>query len=229
VWGENYGDSLTNSGLISASGGATLSMVQNTVTTTGTVTATGKGTTLTFGTQPTNLGTVAASWTNRGMIGASNGATMDLMGGVRNAGNIGESGGTLNFISNVVSSGTISASGGSIAFGGELGGTGVLDIGAGASVLLPGTAEGYFDFQAGGGVLETSHGNLLYGMISGFAAQDSIDLLKTAANGLSYSGGILTVTEAGTAIAHLHFAGSYSSASFTLTPDGQSGTSIHFV
>jgi hypothetical protein len=64
------------------------------------------------------------------------------------------------------------------------------------------------------------------GTISGFASGDFLDLTGRAANSVSYSGGVLTVFNDASVVATLHLVGSYTSADFTLTPDGLSGTDI---
>ena len=64
------------------------------------------------------------------------------------------------------------------------------------------------------------------GTISGFASGDFLDLTGRAANSVSYSGGVLTVFNDASLVATLNLVGSYTSADFTLTPDGLGGTDI---
>jgi hypothetical protein len=64
------------------------------------------------------------------------------------------------------------------------------------------------------------------GTISGFAKGDFIDLTGTAATGVSYSGGVLTVLNGSSVVVTLNLAGPYTSADFTLSPDGHGGTDI---
>ena len=57
--------------------------------------------------------------------------------------------------------------------------------------------------------------------------------MRTIATGESYSGtssgGVLTLTDNGTAIAHINLIGFYTASSFSLSSDGNGGTLIHFV
>ena len=64
------------------------------------------------------------------------------------------------------------------------------------------------------------------GTISGFASGDFLDLTGRSANSVSYSGGVLTVFNDANVVATLNLVGSYTSADFTLTPDGLGGTDI---
>jgi hypothetical protein len=64
------------------------------------------------------------------------------------------------------------------------------------------------------------------GTISGFASGDILDLTATAATGVSYSSGVLTVLNGDATVATLNLAGSYTSADFTLASDGLGGTDI---
>ncbi len=64
------------------------------------------------------------------------------------------------------------------------------------------------------------------GTISGFTAGDILDLIGRAATGVTYAGGVLTVQNGGTVVAALNLAGSYTSADFSIGPDGHGGTAI---
>lgn len=56
--------------------------------------------------------------------------------------------------------------------------------------------------------------------ITGFAGSDRIELVGVDATSTAFAGGVLRVSDAGGAIARLHFAGSYGASDFTLTHDG---------
>lgn len=66
------------------------------------------------------------------------------------------------------------------------------------------------------------------GTVGGFGAGDTIDLVKSAADGLSFANGQLTVTNQGAAVADLHLFGSFTTADFALSPDTHGGTEITF-
>jgi hypothetical protein len=61
------------------------------------------------------------------------------------------------------------------------------------------------------------------GTISGFASGDIIDLTGRAATNVTYSSGVLTVLNGDATVATLNLAGSYTSADFSLRPDGLGG------
>jgi hypothetical protein len=126
--------------------------------------------------------------------------------------------GTLLVAGGLVSVATLSAASGTL----ELGSTGTLS-------LLNATPSGQLvDFLPSGGVLELATPSAFAGAISGFAAADTIDLPGTAANGLSYAGGVLTVKNGASIVASLHFNGAYTISGFTLGPDGHGGSQIGF-
>jgi hypothetical protein len=91
-------------------------------------------------------------------------------------------------------------------------------VGNGQSVTFTGSA----------GALKLDAAGSFAGTIAGFGAGDSIDLLHSAADGLSFAGGQLMVTNQGVTVADLAFAGSYKAVDFALSPDGNSGTEIVF-
>jgi hypothetical protein len=64
------------------------------------------------------------------------------------------------------------------------------------------------------------------GTILGFVAGNTLDLTGRPATGLSFAGGVLAVQNGGTVVASLHFAGSCTSADFSIGPDGHGGTEI---
>jgi len=64
------------------------------------------------------------------------------------------------------------------------------------------------------------------GTIWGFANGDFIDLTGRIADGVNYSGGVLTVLNGPNVVAAINLAGPYTSADFSLSPDGLGGTDI---
>jgi hypothetical protein len=152
-------------------------------------------------------------------------------GTVVNAGAITASKGALAFLGAVTNTGIISAASESLSITGAVSGAGTLELAAGGTLALLGGASATqaVDFQASTGLLDIAQALQFNAQIAGFGASDQIDLLKTAANGLSYADGVLTVTENQTVVANLNFTGAYSTASFTLTTDGHNGSLISFV
>jgi len=109
--------------------------------------------------------------------------------------------GTIDFAGTLTNDGTVSVAAATVQVAGALSeGTslnGVFDIGTGGVVALAGTVDAAqsFAFSGSSGALKLSDPAGFAGSITGFAAGDTIDLVGLAANGLSYSGGVLTVTE----------------------------------
>lgn len=109
-------------------------------------------------------------------------------------------------------------------------------IGTGAvEVVLAGGTAGGVTFGAGYAGLVLEQSSVLTGSISGWQANDFIDLvdiqfdtvgttLAYAANG-GNTGGALTVSD-GTHVATLHLLGQYSAADFAIASDGHGGTLI---
>jgi hypothetical protein len=56
-----------------------------------------------------------------------------------------------------------------------------------------------------------------------------IDLIGTLADNKSFAGGVLTLSEGATPVAHLDFNGAYSTSSFSLTSDHAGGMLVHVV
>jgi hypothetical protein len=77
-------------------------------------------------------------------------------------------------------------------------------------------------------LLDLADPSAFAGTLAGFGGADHIDLLETAANSLSYAGGVLTVEESGATIARLHVSGAYTTNSFSLGSDGAGGSLIGF-
>jgi autotransporter passenger strand-loop-strand repeat protein len=104
-------------------------------------------------------------------------------------------------------------------------------IAGGTLDLDGGVATGGILFTGSGAGLAAISGTVMPATtISGFAANDAIDLQSVAYTGagtvtLNPSTDVLTVTEGGSSFT-LQLAGSYSGETFNLTPDGSSGTVI---
>ncbi len=122
------------------------------------------------------------------------------------------------------------AASGSLTLAGTVAGTGTLEIGLSTQLILQaGSGAGQtVDFLSGAGGLQLGTPLDFLGAISGFGVLDQIDLLNTATNELKYSGGVLTVTEAGLTVASLHFDGSYTKANCALANDGHGGVLLTF-
>jgi hypothetical protein len=148
----------------------------------------------------------------------------------------------------VVNNGTIAAIGDEVRFGFATGvhnsvaespptrltGSGVIDIGNDGTVWFNATlASGTLHFDDNTGLLFLSRTDLTQpipafagGSVTGFQAGDKIDLFGTPADAMDYSGNTLTVTQSGSVMAAIPFAGSYSAATFALAPDGLGGTLV---
>ena len=175
-------------------------------------------------------------------VGAAGGAgagtlTVDAGAEAGGAGTISASGG-------IVDNGTLDARGGVLTLLGPVSGTGVLRIGAGATLALsgagaPSTAGVAF---AGAGTLAV--GTTTYfdgtsiasgltegGVVSGFAAGDTIAYSGAALSSVSYAdggngSGRLTLMSGSSVEGILTLAGSFGGSTFQVTPNGSSGSNI---
>jgi hypothetical protein len=181
-------------------------------------------TTLALGASATNTFTNAGSFSAAGAGAVSIGATFN------NIGTAALGAASLTFAGVITNIGTITATG-AVLFDRAVSGTGTLDIGAtGTLSLLAGAASGQqADFLANTGALALTAPTSMLGTIAGFAGSDMIDLMKTPETAFSYAAGILTVKSGSTTEATLHFAGTYTAASFAIVPDGHGGSLISFV
>ena len=128
----------------------------------------------------------------------------------------------------IINAATVQASGGTLNLIGGITGAGTLEIDAGSTLSLSGSAssgqETKFEAATGRLVLGTpaSFHSTIYDFIKG----DTIDLSKVIAKSLAYSGHTLTVHESRGAALSLTFSGAYSQSSFGMTADGHGGTLI---
>jgi hypothetical protein len=167
-----------------------------------------------------NVGTVSGA-ASYGVYLTAGGTVQNLAGGVlegRYAGLLvgSAAGGT------VINSGTIAGSGTSaigvnfVASGSTLQNAGTVVGGGGVAVELSG----------GGDVVVVEPGAVFGGVIAGFAASDTLDMAGVVANGATYSGGVLTLTNGGVVAATLSLSTVISNPVFTPTPDGSGGTLV---
>jgi fibronectin-binding autotransporter adhesin len=180
-----------------------------------------------------------STFTNMGTLTRGGAGVSDFGVAMTNSGRVTVNGGLLEFTSTVTNTDVMTATGGAtLQLDKAASGTGALDIGTGAGTsgtlnLVTGADTNQTVKYLGTGTLDLEHAGAFAGHISGFGGSDLVDLVSTLANGFSYSGGssggVLTLTENGTAIAHLNMIGSYTKSTFSLGSDGHSGTLIHFV
>jgi hypothetical protein len=129
----------------------------------------------------------------------------------------------------VANSGTIQASNGTLILEDGVSGAGGFQIDKGATLELTGsiTSTGTVTFTADGGSLALTTPNGFSNTIFGFAAGDSIDLLKTAAtSAVLNASGQLVVTDNGAAVATFNIGKGASKATFSTVSDGNGGTLI---
>jgi hypothetical protein len=121
----------------------------------------------------------------------------------------------------VNNNGTVVAGQGQLTLGTGASGSGVFNLAGAGSLEFSGSATAVkIGFLSGGGeTLLLAKPGAVSGTISGFGTNDSIDLLNTAATGLTYANGTLTVTGSTGTLATLDFSGSYVQANFSLQSD----------
>jgi hypothetical protein len=130
----------------------------------------------------------------------------------------------------IVNAGTVTAEKGLLELGNGASGNGVFDLSGASKLEFLGSATGVnISFLSGGAeTLLLAKPGMVHGTISGFSATDTIDLVKTAATGLSYANGTLTVTGSTGTLAVLNFNGQYAQTNFGLQSDGKGGTNIFY-
>ena len=128
----------------------------------------------------------------------------------------------------VSDSGTVEATGGTLSLAANVSGKGTIAIDTG-SVLnaagLLGKAAVVFVNGGSNESLIAANPHAIGGLISGFAASDTIDLSGFAETGWSFKGSTLTLNGAGGTVA-LHFAAGITAADFNIGSDGVHGTAI---
>ncbi len=176
-------------------------------------------------------GTAAGSeFTNNGPFTRTGTGVTDVSVATINAGNAVVGSGTLEFIGPLTNTGTMTASGATLFVSRAVQGIGKLDInGSGSLHLGAGADTGQTVQFLGAGMLDLNAPGVFAGHIAGFGVGNMIDLINKPATATQFSGGVLTVLNGATPVAHLNFTGSYTNASFSLTSDGHNGTLIHFV
>jgi hypothetical protein len=180
------------------------------------------------GATETLSGGSGSAFTNAGLFEATGGGSATVSVAFINQANVQIASGALSFTDPLANDGTMTAATATMRFLGQIAGTGKLDIGSAATAALLGgaTAGTTADFLSSNGLLELMTPLNFAGTIEGFVPGDKIDLPKTGANGLSFIGGVLSVLDGGSAVATLHFAGSYAKTDFTLASDSNGGTYI---
>jgi hypothetical protein len=133
----------------------------------------------------------------------------------------------------IVNDGTIAAYGEVITQGqlvSDPGYSGVVSLDPGGIARFAGavSADETVAFTGAGGEMDLARPLGFAGTIGGFGAGDTIDLVRSAADGLSFAGGQLTVTNQGVMVADLAFSGNYTTADFALSPDDHGGIDITF-
>jgi hypothetical protein len=177
-------------------------------------------------------GNAGDKFTNAGTFAASGAGSETVNLAFVNIGTTAVSGGsTLSFLGATANNGAVVISGAAVSFAENITGNGALQLdGAATLTLLTGAGVGQtVDFLGGTGALDLGTPLWFHGTIAGFAATDTIDLLKTAATTLTYSGGTLTVLDNAQTVATLQFNGAYAQTDFALAGDGHGGTLINFV
>jgi hypothetical protein len=174
-------------------------------------------------------GPAGGTFTNEGTLTRTGTGVSDVAVATTNSGAVSVKQGTLEFSSTVANTGTMTATGSVLQLDQAASGVGALDIGSGGVVnILQGTDSGQTVKYLGTGKLALETPGTFAGHISGFGGSDLIDLVSKAATSESFSGGVLTVLNGLTPVAHLHFNGSYTSNNFTLSSDAHGGTLIHY-
>jgi hypothetical protein len=120
---------------------------------------------------------------------------------------------------------------GTLELGGAFSGAGTLTLDSGGIVTADhALSVTNVDFASGGHeTLVLDAPTSTTSTFSGFAANDKIDLANLVATSASFSAGTLTLLDGSSTVATLLLDGSYTSANFTLTSDGNSGTDIKYV
>ncbi len=218
------GSTLTNAGTISGAGGTAVAIGGNSLVTVapnavfaGAVTAAGTADTLALaaGLSAGTIAGIGSRYTGFNNIVVNNAADWQLVGtNTIVAGDTVALGvaATLGVVGTVDASGTVA-----------IGSTALLQLGNASSV--GGTGE--ILFLANSGELEIDGSTMPSLGIAGFAAGDSIDLTGISANGISYNGSVLTLTQKTAIVAQLNVSTVYGAgAAFSEERDATGGTLV---
>jgi hypothetical protein len=182
------------------------------------------------------IGAIGSHLTNAGTLTRSGtGATLIVDVSTTNSGSVNVTSGELDFISDtgalLSNTGTMTATNGTLILDETVSGVGKLDLGAGGALTLVGGPDAgqTVDLLGNNAALNLVTRDDFGGHISGFGANDVIDLVDTIVNHKSFAAGVLTLSDGSSPLAHLNFNGAYSTSSFSLSTDHNGGTLIHFV
>ena len=174
-------------------------------------------------------GTTGGSFSNAGTLTRTGAGATDVAVATTNTGDVFVNQGLLEFGSTVANTGAMHAAGATLQLDKSVSGAGALDIGAGGVVnVLKGADAGQTVDFVGAGKLALGSAGTFAGHISGFGANDVIDLHNLIGTSAAFSNHELTVFQGANAIAHLNLNGAYASAGFSLTSDMHGGTLIHY-
>ena len=175
-------------------------------------------------------GAAGGTFTNEGTLTRTGIGVSDVAVATTNSGSVSVNQGKLEFGSTVANTGTMTATGSILELDKAVSGKGALDIGAGGVMdIRRGADSGQTVDFLGTGKLELESAGTFAGHISDFKGNDLVDLVSTIATSESFSGGVLSLFDGSTAVAHLNFNGSYATSCFSLTTDAHGGTLVHFV
>jgi hypothetical protein len=175
-------------------------------------------------------GSSANLFTNKATLLEKGAGTSEFLVSLKNTGVVDSTAGTFSLLGTVTNTGTLSALGGTLVAAQTVGGAGTLDVGKASLLWLKdGAAAGQtVNFVTAGGTLDLGAPATFAGHILDFGASDVIELAATAATKLSYNAGVLSVDKGTTTVASIHFNGSYTTASFSLTADTHGNSIISF-
>jgi hypothetical protein len=169
---------------------------------------------LATGIVPLIIDTGATRVINAGTLQANAGSELDVGSDLSNTGHLNANGGTIVVAGNVT---------------GTVLGSGVAVISAAGQVEFGGASSASTKFATGStGRLILDDSVQYTGTVAGFGANhtqaiDLADIIEATAT-LSFINGILTVNDHGGHIAHIRFAGSFTTGSFHIADDGGGGT-----
>jgi hypothetical protein len=169
-------------------------------------------------------GTAAgSSFTNDGTITRTGIDTSDLTVTFINHGNVSVGSGNMAFLGSISNTGTMTASGSGtqLMISQDITGKGSIDLDNGGTAVLGSRADDQTIDYLSSGTLALGAPGMFLGTIAGFFTfGDKIDLINTLATSASYSGSasgdVLTVDNAGVAVARLNFSGTFARSNFAV-------------